>query len=777
MKNLLLGLAGLVVLSLSANAQHLVMNPLTGKLDMSIQEIVASGAPSNPCPSAGTLYVDSLNSNSYFCAANGGNWVQNGTGTPGPSPFNCTLNGTTSTTCTHNLSTTSVIVQCYDASSPPLAIIPNSIALTSANVVTVGFTANQTGSCKINGGVGPQGPAFNPIPSNTILGNATGGSASPTALTANQGLAVLNTGTHALTNLPLNDNGGARFDVLSFGASGSDTSTTTVGTTAPGTTLTVTSCASFTPSDFSNFGANSGVSIDGAGVAAARYVGTLVSCSGTTMTVSPATSTSVSAGAVVRHNDTVAIAAAITAASANSGSIVILPRGVYRATIQLSQGVIVMGASQTGTIIRSDSGDLITMSANGSTDEYLYNLTLNSVTGGGHAINLATGGGGVSNCSFRDIVINQGNPAKSAVYSRTTNLINVQFDSIVITHSNNTVPTWDIQAPLFGTNRIQTNITNGASSTACAVSIIAGNGGESSGNSIDAFIELPAGGGVCLQSLSQSKIKVSAYDTPPVSNPVLSITKSSTGLAPHDNTVWNSFSTVATSSAVPDLWFDDQSFGLVLLDSHFGKVNGNGGGALSVGTSVAQWTNASYTSVGGGTEPYVIIGGTQTGMSDFQILQGNPGDFQGITRITQNGTQLMTFNAAGQVGFGGTQPNAPTATISGGAVTGTTYLTKTNCASSASPAVCGSSAAGMVVIAAGATSVVVNTTAVTANSEVQVSEDQSLGTALTVTCNTQALTTLGAPRVTARTAATSFTISIDVAPTTNPMCVTYSVVN
>jgi hypothetical protein len=105
------------------------------------------------------------------------------------------------------------------------------------------------------------------------------------------------------------------------------------------------------------------------------------------------------------------------------------------------------------------------------------------------------------------------------------------------------------------------------------------------------------------------------------------------------------------------------------------------------------------------------------------------------------------------------------------------YSTATNCSSSASPAVCGSATAGSVVIAASATSVVVDTTAVTANSQILLTEDSSLGTKLGVTCNTQSLLTLGVPKVTARTAATSFTASIEVAPTTNPLCVSYAIFN
>ena len=110
------------------------------------------------------------------------------------------------------------------------------------------------------------------------------------------------------------------------------------------------------------------------------------------------------------------------------------------------------------------------------------------------------------------------------------------------------------------------------------------------------------------------------------------------------------------------------------------------------------------------------------------------------------------------------------------AVTGTLYSSATDCTSSASPAACGAAASGSFVIAAAATGVVVNTTAVTANSKIFIQEDSSLGTKLSVTCNTQSILVLGPPVVTARTAATSFTATIVVAPTTDPACYSYWIV-
>ena len=100
--------------------------------------------------------------------------------------------------------------------------------------------------------------------------------------------------------------------------------------------------------------------------------------------------------------------------------------------------------------------------------------------------------------------------------------------------------------------------------------------------------------------------------------------------------------------------------------------------------------------------------------------------------------------------------------------------TSLNCSSSASPAVCASAAAGSVALAAGGTTLTVNTTSVTANSQILITEDSSLGTKLSVTCNT---TTGRAYTVTARTAATSFVITSTAAPVTNPACLSYLAVN
>ena len=101
------------------------------------------------------------------------------------------------------------------------------------------------------------------------------------------------------------------------------------------------------------------------------------------------------------------------------------------------------------------------------------------------------------------------------------------------------------------------------------------------------------------------------------------------------------------------------------------------------------------------------------------------------------------------------------------------YGTLANCRSHTSPASCGSAAAGEVVVTPGAGSVIVNTTALTANSQIFVMFDSSLGEKLHVLCNTAYI----AAYVSARTPGERFTISVASHPNTNPACYSYLVIN
>lgn len=154
-----------------------------------------------------------------------------------------------------------------------------------------------------------------------------------------------------------------------------------------------------------------------------------------------------------------------------------------------------------------------------------------------------------------------------------------------------------------------------------------------------------------------------------------------------------------------------------------------------------------------------------------------------------NGIVTLTNNAA--TGLTRLNLGCDTASCGGFSVSGTTtaseladgsaqapfsasvYDTETNCSSSSSPAVCAKAAGGSFTVAAGATTIVVNTSAVTANSQILVTFDSSLGTKLGVTCNATVPALFG---VTARSAATSFTLT-STSPITNPACFSFLVVN
>jgi len=101
----------------------------------------------------------------------------------------------------------------------------------------------------------------------------------------------------------------------------------------------------------------------------------------------------------------------------------------------------------------------------------------------------------------------------------------------------------------------------------------------------------------------------------------------------------------------------------------------------------------------------------------------------------------------------------------------------TNTACYSAGGTCGANIIGSFSVAAASSTATVSTTAVTAGSQIFVQEDSSLGAVLGVTCNTQSSLTLGAGRVTARTAGTSFTFTLEAAPTTNPACFSYFIVN
>lgn len=196
------------------------------------------------------------------------------------------------------------------------------------------------------------------------------------------------------------------------------------------------------------------------------------------------------------------------------------------------------------------------------------------------------------------------------------------------------------------------------------------------------------------------------------------------------------------------------------------------------------------------THPYAIVEEPGSGNNGFGVtvptatlhLQAGTAAAGTAPLKINNGT-LLTTPENGVFGeydgshyyatYGGTRYRIPL-------VVGTDYAapiagiaTATNCASAASPSVCGSAAAGAIAFPTGVTSValIVNSSAVTANSEIHVFSDDSLGARLGVTCNSTLATLVGGMAITARSAGTSFTVTYNGSITANPLCATFIIVN
>jgi len=157
--------------------------------------------------------------------------------------------------------------------------------------------------------------------------------------------------------------------------------------------------------------------------------------------------------------------------------------------------------------------------------------------------------------------------------------------------------------------------------------------------------------------------------------------------------------------------------------------------------------------------------GTFKGINAASGFSGNFEDF-----YVNGGSSLFSVTSGGNVNAMGIFSNGITRSL--------TFGSSSNCSSSASPAVCGSSIAGSVVIAAGATTVQVNTNEVGANTQVFVMPDTTLGTKLAVTCNTTSGQFAGPFYISARTAGSNFTIATTgTTPSGNPVCLSFFIIN
>lgn len=143
-------------------------------------------------------------------------------------------------------------------------------------------------------------------------------------------------------------------------------------------------------------------------------------------------------------------------------------------------------------------------------------------------------------------------------------------------------------------------------------------------------------------------------------------------------------------------------------------------------------------------------------------------------------TSLKGFYPAVLYGINGGNPIALQAdssgsllmsTAAGGPVNGTTYSTATACNNGSSPAVCGSAAAGLILMPAGQATLQVLTTAVKANSQIFYTFTNTCGALPTN------YATLGNPYTNGISAGVSFNVTLPVTPATNFICMQYLIFN
>ena len=140
-----------------------------------------------------------------------------------------------------------------------------------------------------------------------------------------------------------------------------------------------------------------------------------------------------------------------------------------------------------------------------------------------------------------------------------------------------------------------------------------------------------------------------------------------------------------------------------------------GSNQLNVQTALTNAVILQFTAAAGRTN----IISNKSGSAGYQPLF-----------FETNGSDQFQITTAGNLATAG-----GTAIISNaGALTGLTLNTATNCSSSGGT--CGSAASGAVAITNPATTVTVSTTAVNANSNIIITQNTTIGTRLTVTCNT-----------------------------------------
>lgn len=203
------------------------------------------------------------------------------------------------------------------------------------------------------------------------------------------------------------------------------------------------------------------------------------------------------------------------------------------------------------------------------------------------------------------------------------------------------------------------------------------------------------------------------------------------------------------------------------------QVTASGGGGGITGLTTGYFPIAtSATAIGNSACNTVTTANRLTCPYSAGMSVGNGTIADYTTAGANQNIKVGSGNGSGGVGGTGT------VTVFNPVLSGT-IATASNCSSAATPAVCGSATAGSVLIPTGTVSstLTVNTTAVTANSQILFYPDDTLGTKLSVTCNSTLATLIGGSAITARTPGTSFQITFNGTITTNGVCGSFVIVN
>ena len=210
----------------------------------------------------------------------------------------------------------------------------------------------------------------------------------------------------------------------------------------------------------------------------------------------------------------------------------------------------------------------------------------------------------------------------------------------------------------------------------------------------------------------------------------------------------------------------------LVVDGSIGDYHGihveHGAIGIDVGPTLPNAGPIFSTVTGGSDMPTLIaIENTTGNRATFDSIQSNGSpitladEVDGVT-IRNTYVPRYTIGDSGQTPFYFLNNSI----VAGG------YATASNCNSNTTPARCGSAAAGSVAIPAGASSVEVNTTAVTPDSEILLTFDSSLSKRLNIKC----AAALDESYVSSRTAGTGFRITVSVRRK-DSNCYSYQIIN